>query len=739
MFCKLMLSGACLCLLFSGQITWAQDRRIIPFVKEDIDFDGIPNEEVWKTVDSFPFVMHQPNTGKIPEQKTDVRLLYDKSYLYLGASLYYNKPEMITATGKVRDYAYWDTDWIGISMDTYNDKENMMLFAVNPNGIRTDALTKNDMINGMSDINFSFNTFWDAKTKIIGNIWYSEIRIPLSSLRFQTNADKVVMGITILRAIANSGNPDYGLITFPEILQTKGDMLYWKASVGKEVEFKGLKSRKPLYFAPYILGGINRYYNENTSDPDNDYRLEPGLDVKYGLTNNLTLDVTANTDFAQVEADQEQFNLTRFSLFFPEKRLFFQEKYDVFDFSFDQYDNLFYSRNIGLYNGSPVRIYGGLRMTGRTGNWDLGVLDMQTAKFEDLPSENFGIIRTKRRVINEKSYIGGMFTSRVGNDGSQNMAYGADCRLLLFGDDYLTVKWAQTYETNAENKFWSMSPSQAYLSWERKRIKGFAYKFLADWSGKNYNPGVGLETRDNFMLKYAKILYGWLPGEKSKLNSHQISSENSVYNSSVDGSLESVMSKTGWAFTTNKITTGSIYLNWELEDLKDTYYIVDPDIFIPAGRYNFCSLTGEIYSALPNRSIEVDLTASAGSYYDGYNVSTYFQPRVKAGRSIIINGIYQMDWISFKNRDQQYTNNIFAIKGNFMFTTKLSLTTYIQYNTFSDKFIANARIRFNAKEGNDFYIVYNEGIDSSVKTNLHIDLPGENRTILLKYTYTFTF
>ena len=729
----------CLILFNLYQTTVAQVKRVIPYFAGGINFDGVPDEEIWTRVESFPLVMHAPDNGRIPQQKTDVRLFYDDMYLYMGASMYYSDPETISRIGKERDHANWNSDWIGIGIDTYNDKQNMMLFAVNPNGIRTDATTMNDMINGFYDINFNFNTFWDAETKINGNVWQAEIRIPLSSLRFQGNADKVIMGIIILRAIANSNNPDHGQSTWPEIPQLKGDFLFWKASMCEEVEFSGLKSKKPVYLTPYVLGGINRYYNTDVSAAKNEYKYEAGADFKYGLTNNLTLDVTANTDFAQVEADQEQFNLTRFSLFFPEKRLFFQEKSDVFDFSFNMYDNLFYSRNIGLYNGNPVRIYGGVRLTGRVGEWDLGLLDMETAKFEDLSGQNFGILRTKRTILNRNSYLGGMITSRIGAAGTYNLAYGIDTKLNLFGDDYLTVKWAQTFNDRAENKIFSANPSHIYLKWEKKRIKGFNYALLLDRSGENYNPGVGLETRNDFFLKSATLRYGWLPGKESLLNYHYIFAESNVYNSSVDGSLESALSSAGWSFVTNKGTEGLIYLNWELENLKDTLFLVHPDIYIPHGRYNFFSIYGNLYTTSPDKFLTLTLTPEFGTYYDGYKLSASLQPLLNIGSSIILSGNYRIDRVVFNERLQRYTNNIFGLRSTFMFTTKLTFITYVQYNTFSHRIITNARFRYNPREGSDFYIVYNEGIDSSVRANFRTDHANENRTILLKYTYTFAF
>jgi hypothetical protein len=195
----------------------------------------------------------------------------------------------------------------------------------------------------------------------------------------------------------------------------------------------------------------------------------------------------------------------------------------------------------------------------------------------------------------------------------------------------------------------------------------------------------------------------------------------------------------GWNFVTKKTTEGLIYLTWELEDLKDTYFIVDPDVFVPQGRYNFFSVFGNLYTTTPDRFLSVTLTSEAGTYYDGYKYSASLQPGLNIGSSVTINGNYRIDKVTFNERSQKYTNNIFGLRSTFMFTTKLAFTTYIQYNTFSHRIITNARIRYNPREGSDFYIVYNEGIDSSIRANFLTDRENENRTFLLKYTYTFAF
>ncbi|MBW6500573.1 MAG: hypothetical protein K0B05_04185, partial [Bacteroidales bacterium] len=247
---------------------------------------------------------------------------------------------------------------------------------------------------------------------------------------------------------------------------------YYKPSLSKVIEFEGLKPRKPVYVAPFIIAGVGQTNvlkeDESGYKMNSTPKLDAGGDIKYSITNNLTLDLTVNTDFAQVEADDQMINLTRYSLYFPEKRIFFLEKSDVFDFSFLQGDNLFYSRQIGLYSGNAVRIYGGARMTGRIGKLDLGFLDMQTEKFKDNPSENFGVLRLKRSVFNHNSFIGGIFTSRLGMNGTYNIAYGLDGQFRVKGNDYLILRMAQSLEDESDKKILELTPAKLLFQWQRR-------------------------------------------------------------------------------------------------------------------------------------------------------------------------------------------------------------------------------------------------------------------------------
>ncbi|RQW02114.1 MAG: hypothetical protein EH225_08965, partial [Calditrichaeota bacterium] len=423
-----------------------------------IILDGLPDESAWQSVPILPLVMFTPVYGNEPTNTSIIKLAYDDEYLYLSGWLNYKNAKDIRAVGKKRDYSSPSSDWFGFILDTFYDRENAVSFHTNPNGLRTEGTIKNDAMDSNEDLSFSWNTFWDVKTVIGEQGWSAEFRIPFSSLRFQSDQGETLMGIMVWRYDAAG----YELSTWP-VVSSNFTEAYWKPSQCSLIEFEGLKPENPVYVTPYItagLGQVNELNEAGTAYIVNETpKYDAGLDAKYSLTPNLTADLTINTDFAQVEADDEKINLTRYSLYFPEKRIFFLEKADVFDFSFLGGNNLFYSRRIGLYEGNPVRIYGGLRVTGRTGEWDLGFLNMQTARFEENPGENFGVFRTRRKVFNQYSYTGGMVTSRMGIDGTYNLAYGLDGQFRVTGDEYLTIKWAQTFEKDSANTILDIDPS----------------------------------------------------------------------------------------------------------------------------------------------------------------------------------------------------------------------------------------------------------------------------------------
>lgn len=406
--------------------------------------------------------MHTPHFGKEPSERTEILIGYNDDCMYVAGRLYDREPSKIQIPSKKRDDMKGSNDWFGIFIDSFNDKENALAFFTTPSGLRTDFTVFNDA-QGTFPYNPSWNTFWDVKTLRNNEGWFLEMALPFSSLRFQDKEGSVIMGLIAWRTIPRKNEK----VTFPAIPPKWGRKSSWKPSQAREVVLEGVYSHKPLYIVPYLLGGYGQSFELN-GDRTAYHRInrstnEVGLDIKYGLTSNLTFDVTLNTDFAQAEANDQQINLTRFSLFFPEKRLFFQERSSNFNFNFEGYNRLFHSRRIGIYGGELVRIFGGARLVGRVGLWDLGCLSMQTAAIEELPSENFCILRLRRQVFNPYSYMGGIITNRVVMDGNYNTAYGLDGILRLFGDDYLTIKWAQTFENEQEKRSLSLEPTRVWV------------------------------------------------------------------------------------------------------------------------------------------------------------------------------------------------------------------------------------------------------------------------------------
>jgi hypothetical protein len=715
---------------------WSQAPVIVPGLSGTIELDGVPDEAAWQAIQPLPVVMHSPVFGLAPTETTVFRITYDKQYFYLSGVFDFKVPHDIRAIGKKRDYSMPTCDWFGIILDSFYDRENALAFWTNPNGTRTDASVKNDAILDDSDINFSWNTFWDVKTKINDHGWSAEFRIPFSSLRYQTTNGKTVMGLSLIRYIPAKSE----MMTFPAISPDYSNA-FWKPSLTTGITFSGLEPKKPVYITPYVTVGIGQSWELNEAETAYDMNPTPkydaGIDAKYSITNNLTMDLTVNTDFAQVEADDQKINLTRYSLYFPEKRVFFLEKSDVFDFPIvsGSGNNLFYSRRIGLYDGNPVRIYGGLRMTGRINKWDVGILDMQTASYEENPGENFGVVRAKRSLQNPNSYTGAIVTSRLGMNGNYNVAYGLDGQFRVTGDEFLTLKWAQTFENDSANKLFDMSPSRFLVEWQRRKVTGFGYHFLYTWSGKQFNPGIGFEAKDNFQLGKMILQYGWLPAE-TFLHYHKVSILAYDLWNTATGLHETDNIILTWYFEAKKGYWGGVDANWFLEDIADTLSLGNDQASVPPGRYSFAYLSPQ-FSTSNAYALSLNTSAEIGGFYDGWKLSLYINPQANIGSGIELGLTYYFDYVNFPERSMQFTNHIPGFRGLMTLSTKTSLLAFIQYNTAVDKVIANIRFRYNPREGNDFYIVYDEGINTHTDRETPVLPFSSGRTILLKYTYTF--
>ncbi len=731
-----------LALFVLANVVRAQEsgRLVLPRLDGRIQLDGLSDEPAWEVVRPWLPTQYEPDNGAPPTEHTEFLVAYDDDYIYFALRGYDRDSTGIRSNTLYRDRLSGD-DHFEILLDTFNDNETAVLFTTTPGGIRKDAAISNDASGGGIAsggwINGDFNTFWDVETVVNQQGWFAEMRVPFTSLRFQDENGQVVMGIILQRKVARKTER----LVYPAV-QSDANWAFLKPSRAQKIVLEGIRPRKPLYVTPYGLGGVEQSFLLNdagTGYPrEDDLKAEAGVDLKYGLTNNMTLDLTVNTDFAQVEADDQQINLTRFSLFFPEKRQFFQERASIFEFRTGGLSRLFHSRRIGLTElGRPVRIIGGARLVGRWGGWDAGFLNMQTAESETLPSENFGVLRLRRQVLNAYSYAGAMVTSRIGMDGSYNFAYGLDGVVRVAGDDYLTLQWAQTFDRRQidSGNLDLVNSGRFTAEIERRRRRGLGYNAVVAWAGAAYNPGVGFTQRNNFTLLDGAVSYTWLPGEASSLIWHTLGLAGFAFVRNGDRSIESAEVGPEWEFSGKSGAGGSLEAKALFEDLLIPFPLTE-GVVVPAGSYTFFRV-GASYHVSHTRLFQLRPRVEAGTFYDGWQAAAQVSPILYASPHLELSGFYRFDRIRFPDRDQGFDAHLARLRIGTALNTKVSANAFIQFNSAINTVSANIRFRYNFREGNDLWIVYDEGMNTD-RYRLTPTLPFTNiRTLLVKYTHTF--
>jgi hypothetical protein len=696
----------------------------------------VVDEAEWEGALQIEGIMHLPDFGAQPSERTVFYLGYDSEHLYFGCRSFDSEPEGIRITTLVRDVSTFNTDACGIRLDTYNDEENSLLFNTTPAGVRTDWAFANDASGGPP--NQDWNTFWDAEGALTDYGWSGEIRIPFSSLGFQVEDGRTVMGFALARSIVRRNEQT----VHPAIPPNWGPASLAKPSMMRKMILTGLEPRHPVYVTPYGLGGGGHTHALNGPgdawDRDDDHVLEAGVDLRYGLTRNLNLDLSVNTDFAQVEADDQQVNLTRFSLFFPEKRRFFQERAAIFEFPLGFNERLFHSRRIGLVAQEPVRIFGGGRLVGRVGDWDVGLIDMHTDDAGGAPSENLGVLRARRRFLNQFSYVGGILTSRVGDDGSYNVLYGTDAVVRLFGQDYLTLNWAQSFD-DADDLAASTGPLDRGLvrvNWQRRGTDGLLYALNLARAGAIFEPGMGFLRRRDYLAGEASLGYGWRPGGASALNRYGVTTGGSFVRRNGDGSIESAGYSLGGDLETRGGHALGVQGSWSYEDLTRPFPL-SAEAFVPVGAYRF--LEASVSYRPPNGALfRPSVGLSGGQFYDGAIVSASFSPAWSVSRYLTLSGAYEVNHIEFGDRGQEFTSHIGRLRTELTFTRSTSASTFVQYNSADDVVVLNFRFRYNPTEGTDLYVVWNESLNSDRYARIPAAPLSQSRTLLVKYARTFT-
>ena len=700
----------------------------LPRLRGEIVLDGIPNEAAWREIPPLPLTMYAPVFRGAPAQRTEIRVAYDDEHLYAAGWFHDDEPSAIRINSLYRDRWNGD-DAFAIYVDAFNDDRSSKWFGTTPGGIRFDLLVSDDG----AVTNESWDTFWVSRTSITAEGWFAEVRIPFSSLGFRaSDAGDAVMGLTVTRLVSRTGER----VTFPEI---DPKFEFRRPSVARDIVLRDVRSRRPLYVTPYGLTGVARSAAGDATAgfrTERETSREVGVDVRYPLSSELTLDLTVNTDFAQVEADDEQVNLDRFPLLYPERRRFFQEGSDIFDFTLGTTSQLFHSRRIGLAaDRTPVPVLGGARLVGRIGAWDVGLLEMQTERMGTTPSGNFGVLRLRRPVLNQWSTAGLMVTSYAASE-RRNLGLGTDALLRVTGDHYLGVKWASTVDDAEPDGTSLLDRSNVYARWERRTARGLAYTLSASRAGPEYRPELGFLQRRDFTT--ANVLANWYRFTDAHPLFRRVWPGMLAFSTfrNRDGALESGQYAVWWQWETKAGGGGWVEPKYFHEDVVEAFSI--GDVTIPAGRYDFADLQVALMMRSGAR-LRTSLDVRSGTYFDGTRTQVVLTPTWNASRWLELGADWQLSILRFGARDQREDVQVARLRVRTALDARRSGNAFVQYNSTSGHLDFNVRLRYAFAEGTDLWLVYNEGLDTE-RTGDLVGTPSPlslSRTFLLKYTYTF--
>ena len=741
-FC--LVSGA----LLGGPLAVFGEALELPRLQGEVEIDGWVNEEAWQRITPLQMTQLKPLAGGRPSERTEIRIAYDDVYLYASGKFFDEEAEKIRGNSLQRDNSEGD-DLFALILDSFNDNQSALAFYTNPAGTRIDETIANDAENGNGwPFNSSWNTFWDSASRRTDEGWFTEIRIPFSSLRFQSEGERVEMGLIAWRYIARRAETS----TWPRI-DPSWNRGHKKPSAAADVVLRGVASQAPLQITPYLLAGSgqrNEVNEDETAHRDTETEFqEVGFDLKYSLTSNLTLDLTWNMDFAQVEADDAQVNLSRFSLFQAEKRQFFQERSGLFEFNTGQQSRLFYSRRIGLgQDGNSVPILGGVRLVGRLGKWDLGFFDIQTEGVEALddgflategtPAENFGALRLRREILNDRSYVGGMLTSRLGEDGGRNLAYGLDTLLRFRENDEFTLRWAQTFDVDGESgeETSGIESGRLFAQYERRTQEGYGFTVLGAWSGADYAPDLGFAARTDFTRFYHEVRHSRLGQEGDRFRRRAWWAGGNGFWKNSEGMLESA----DWGFGANRETLqgGWIWVGARVfyENLVEGFDL--GNVEIPDGAHTFFTVNSGLNSP-PGRDFRSRFRLRLGTFYDGTRWGLSWHPTWVVSRHLEVGANYDYDALRFDDRGEDLDIHLVRLRVRYAFDNRLSVDLFSQYSSLAERLGHNLRLRYNLKEGNDLYLVINEG-QRTDRLLGDLALPvRESRTVLLKYTHAMIF
>ena len=669
------------------------------------EIDGILDDEAWAQAHVIDrFTQQKPFAGSPSSERTEVRLLYDDEFLYIGAELYDSTGLPPIVATLQRDPNTRDGDAFGITLDTFHDGKNSFAFFINPGGAVRDAQTSDD---GRVS-NAEWEAIYELETRIHEGGWTVEMAVPWSTLRFDGQAEQQIWGLNLLRRIRRK-NED---ATWAPM--DRQWPLYTVSRAGRLEGIRGVHPGRNLYVKPYALAAEP----SGTLLTSADTQLEGGLDLKYGVTPSLTLDLTYNTDFSQVEVDQQQVNLTRFSLFFPEKREFFLENAGIFQFgdqgTFRQRNGatnrdftLFHSRRIGLTpSGTPLPILGGGRVSGAMGPVSVGVLNMQTQAADGFAAENFTVGRVRAEVAPGFD-VGGIIVNRSAtSEGTgDNQSYGADLNLQTAGgalliQSYLAGTGGTASDGSDDPGGWAGRLSAAWRDpfWE---VVGMYRHFEDDFA-----PGTGFVRRNGIRHGYGTVgihpRVAW-PGIR-EVNPYV----ETHYFADQSGRLE-----------TRELAAG---LDVDLADgsmvqlgVKDLHERVTDDFAVsgatvPAGSYDFTEFTAQL-QASGARPLSGRVNVTGGGYFGGNRFSVGGNVLGRLGPRLLLNVSAQHNRIDLPDQPS-VTADVFGAKLDGFFSTKLLTTAFVQYNQATREVVTNLRLNWIHAPLSNLYLVLTERRDT---------------------------
>ena len=700
-----------LCLIISLCSIVAQDRPEVVATRTEltIKVDGLLDEPVWATIKPITeFVQRLPLDGGEPTEKSEMRVAFNNNFIYFGFTFFDSEPEKVRATILNRGGWIHRDDKLEIALDTYHDRRNAYLFEMNPLGTQDDALITDENRPGLDE------WAWDGVYISEGNVtdfgWVLEVAIPWTTLRFP-NKDELTMGLAIKRYI-NRKNES---VIWPHIGLEYSSDIYQVSQYANLKGLKNIKRGKDIKIKPFAIGGTqNQITDEKTV---NDNIGNGGFDIYYGLKSNLTLNLTYNTDFAQVEADNAQINLTRFNLFYPEKREFFLTRSKLFAFGNSRQTEVFFSRKIGLNQD----VVGGARLFGQIGKTSIGALNIHTRADGDLPATHYNAIRL-RKDVRDRTTVGAIITD-VSSKGVRNSVYGIDGQMRFWGNSSVSAWYSQVDDTSL------VGPSAASMIKLDLRNDRYFLTTGQHRVDEDFRPGLGFVQRQDMIG--TGIIAGFTPrvGDGDELirqwrftiyardvQNHAGIHETSVLNGGIEAILET-RDKIGLKVIQNKekLTAG---------------FTLGNGVEIQKGNYRDRKIS---FSARTNQSRGVwgNFALSKGDYFGGNKTSMSGSIGKQFSNHFTLYGSANQNIVSMPSQEE-FTANIYGITAEVALNRKWFGKALIQYDNFSEQLQLYCRINWIHTPGSDLFIVLNQRYDmAGSKSSL---VQG---TQVVKLTYLF--